>query len=223
MDLICVFLLNFRNLSNFTTTALITTRDHLVSSEKNLLAMSNNPIKNNVFQPMCIFLLVGFSFIFILFLFIFIMEFFVKYKLSKRKWVKKQDIDYLFSRLTLSMQKLMKCIQIRKKISQVMTDVCLRKSTVEGDLLIKCRWLITFWIVILPFFSQSCNYVKIYNDLTSCDFLNGNISPVIVYTSFLYRAVFKRWTMLWIKNMPLNSERYLFSLFFLSISFTIIE
>lgn len=53
--------------------------------------MNENQIKNNMFQPMYMYLLVGFSFIFILFLFIIIMEFYVKYKLSKRKCVKRQD------------------------------------------------------------------------------------------------------------------------------------
>lgn len=46
-----------------------------------------------MFQPMYMYMLVGFSFIFILFLFIIIIEFYVKYKLSKRKSVKSQDID----------------------------------------------------------------------------------------------------------------------------------
>ena len=55
--------------------------------------MNENPIINNMFQPMYMYLLVGFSFLFILFLFIIIMEVYVKYKLSKRKSVKSQDID----------------------------------------------------------------------------------------------------------------------------------
>lgn len=52
--------------------------------------MNENPIKNDMFQPMYMYLLVGFSFIFILFLFIIIIEVYVKYKLSKRKGVKRQ-------------------------------------------------------------------------------------------------------------------------------------
>lgn len=55
--------------------------------------MNDNTSKNNVFPPMYMYLLIGFSFIFILFLFIIIMEVYVKYKLSKRKCVKRQDID----------------------------------------------------------------------------------------------------------------------------------
>lgn len=59
--------------------------------------MNENPIINNMFQPIYMYLLVGFSFIFIMFLFIIIIEFYVKYKLSKRKSVKRQAIDDPFN------------------------------------------------------------------------------------------------------------------------------
>ena len=43
---------------------LITTRDHLISSEINMMDMNENYIKNNVCRPMYMYLLIG---VFILF------------------------------------------------------------------------------------------------------------------------------------------------------------
>lgn len=55
-----------------------------------MMNMNENSIKNNVFQPMYMYLLIG---VFILFIFIIIMEFYVKYKSQIRKCVERQDIE----------------------------------------------------------------------------------------------------------------------------------